>query len=84
MIPIEFPGSREVGKPTDMTDEQCASIPAAQAVEGGMPVWITCWQPSYEDIEAIKNGLPIYVKTVSRSLPPMLLLTLNESGESNA
>jgi hypothetical protein len=47
------------------------------------PFYITAWQPNKEDIDAINRGEPIYVKTLSQSLPPMALFTLNENKEGN-
>lgn len=32
MLPISFPGSKEIGKPESMTDEQCYSISAKQGL----------------------------------------------------
>lgn len=84
MNPVEFEGSRMIGKPKEMTDEQCFGIPAADAVDqSGFHFWITAWKPSYEDLQALNRGEPVYVKTLSVGLPPMLLFTLNEKGQAN-
>lgn len=47
------------------------------------PFYMTAWQPNKEDIEAINRGEPIYVKTLSKQLPPMSLFTLDENREPN-
>lgn len=47
------------------------------------PFYLTAWKPSYEDLQALNRGEPIYIKTLSKALPPMAVFTLNESGESN-
>lgn len=47
------------------------------------PYYLTAWKPNKEDIEAILRGEPIYVKTLSKSLPPMALFTLDENNEGN-
>lgn len=47
------------------------------------PYYLTAWQPNNEDIEAINQGRPVYVKTLSKQLPPMALFTLNENNEPN-
>lgn len=84
MQPVEFPGSRNIGKPENMTDEQCMAIPAANAIdEHGWHYWTTAWRPSYEDMKAFERGEPIYVRTICRDLPPMALFTLNEDGKGN-
>lgn len=84
MHPIYFEGAKEIGKPADMTDEQCSSIWADLGVDdSGFPFFLTAWQPNKEDKEAILRGDPIYLKTVSTKLPPMALFTLAENGEPN-
>ncbi|MBV7531309.1 hypothetical protein [Chitinophaga sp. sic0106] len=40
--------------------------------------FLTAWQPSKEDIEAINRGEPIYVKTLSAGLPPMALFVVHQ------
>lgn len=84
MHPAHFEGSREIGKPSNMTDEECSSIWGINGVDQeGYPYWLTAWKPSYEDLQALNRGEPIYIKTLSQGLPPMALFTLNEQGESN-
>jgi hypothetical protein len=45
--------------------------------------FLTAWKPSYEDLQALNRGEPIYVKTLSTGLPPMALFTLDENNEGN-
>lgn len=47
------------------------------------PYYITAWKPSYEDLQALNRGEPIYVKTLSKQLPPMALFTLDEDNKGN-
>lgn len=47
------------------------------------PFYMTAWKPNKEDIEAINRGEPIYIKTLSKSLPPMAVFTLDENNEGN-
>lgn len=84
MIPVYFDGATEYKKPPNMTDEQCSSIFAASAVDqDGFTYFLTAWKPSKEDLEALNRGEPVYVKTVSGGLPPMLLFTTDEKGGVN-
>jgi hypothetical protein len=92
MHPINFPGAQEVGKPENMTDEQCFSVYAtkgtyeftgADGVQYQATFWTEAWKPSKEDIEAINRGEPIYIQIHSAGLPPISVFTLNENGESN-
>jgi len=42
MHPVEFEGSRMIGKPADMTDEQCFGIPAGSGTDDqGFPYFVT-------------------------------------------
>lgn len=47
------------------------------------PYYLTAWKPSYEDLQALNRGEPIYIKTLSRQLPPMAVFTLDENGNGN-
>lgn len=92
MHPIHFEGAREIGKPEDMTDDECFSLWAmpieyTRTLPDGNPtvskVWVECWQPSKEDIEAINAGRPVWLQIHSHGLPPVALFTLDENGNSN-
>lgn len=107
MHPVEFEGSVPIGKPSDMTDEQCCMawtkfgfgrlreifafngmIKVPPGVYAGIdseefPYYITAWQPNKEDIDAINRGEPIYIKTLSKGLPPMAVFTLDENKQGN-
>lgn len=47
------------------------------------PYYMTAWQPNREDIESINRGEPIYIKTLSKQLPPMAVFTLDQQGNGN-
>lgn len=92
MKPIQFEGAREIGKPKNMTDEQCSSIWAhnydfpftgSDCKQYQGRIWTEMWQPSKEDIEAINAGRPIILQIHSEGLPPVSMLTLDENGNVN-
>lgn len=104
MHPVDFPGSSEIQKPDNMTDEECFSIWAkygfgklfqiigAKAtmphVAAGIdtaqyPYFLTAWKPSYEDLHALNRGEPIFIRTLSKGLPPMAVFTIDENGNCN-
>jgi hypothetical protein len=92
MQPINFPGAREIGKPENMTDEQCFSVYAAtidynytgsDGVLYEARMWTEAWKPSKEDIEAINRGEPIYIQIHSIGLPPISVFTIDEEGKCN-
>jgi hypothetical protein len=47
------------------------------------PYYLTAWKPSYEDLQALNRGEPIYIKTLSKALPPMAVFTIDENGNCN-
>jgi hypothetical protein len=86
MLPVDFPGTNmTIDKPPTMTDEEeCLSIRAYGGVDNdGYAFILTAWQPSYEDIQAINRGEPIYLKQLVRQMPVTFMATLNEKGEVN-
>lgn len=92
MQPIYFEGSKQIGKPENITDDQCMSIWAKPVEydfigEDGEKyqsrVWVEAWMPSKEDIEAINRGEPIWLQIHSAGLPPIAVCTLDENGQSN-
>lgn len=84
MRPVPFPGSVEIKKPADMDDEQCSSAWATAGIDAdGFQYYITAWEPNYEDMKALKEGRPIFVKTLGQRLPPMALFTLDENNKGN-
>lgn len=85
MHPVDFAGSNiTLTKPDGMTDEQCFSLKALRyQTEAGIPYHITAWQPNKEDVEAIKNGQPIFLQIMGVGYPPSSLFTMNEQGEIN-
>ena len=47
------------------------------------PFYLTAWKPSYEDLQALNRGEPVYIKTLSKGLPPMSVFTVDENGNCN-
>jgi hypothetical protein len=83
MQPVNFDESNCVfGKPSNMTDEQCAALPTWKGNvpfgDGSVtPVIISKWQPSKEDIENINNGEGVYLYIYGEGMPPVALVTEN-------
>lgn len=84
MQPVNFEGAVEIKKPASMTDEQCMSVYAAKGVdEAGFPFFLEAWKPSFEDLQALNRGEPVYIKIISQGLPPIAVFTLDENGKCN-
>lgn len=93
MQPVHFEGAKIIGKPENMTDEQCFSMwamPVDHTITGEdgkeylSRFWLEAWQPSREDIEAINQGRPIWLQLSCIRLIPIAVFTLDENGNSNA
>jgi hypothetical protein len=84
MQPINFDGAVEIGKPKELTDEQCMSSFALRGIdENQFPYFLQCWKPSYEDMQAIARGEPIWIKILAQRLPPIAIYTMDENGNCN-
>lgn len=79
-----FEGAVEISKPAHMTDEQCISAWAKFGFDtDNFPYYLTAWKPNKGDLDALNRGEPVYVKTLSKQLPPMALFTLDENNQPN-
>jgi hypothetical protein len=45
--------------------------------------FLTAWKPSWEDLQALNRGEPVYIKTIANGLPPMAVFTMDEKGNCN-
>lgn len=80
---VYFDGAISIGKPPDMTDEECMSA-WAMPLPSHPHIWLEHFMPNKEDIEAINEGRGLWVQLVCGSrLIPMSIFTLNEKGDSN-
>lgn len=84
MLPTTFEGQNLVfGKPANMTDEQCFSLPAWKGVipidDKGttVPAIISCWRLSKEDMEEIQKTGVVWLSVIGDSLPPVSVFTEN-------
>ncbi len=85
MHPIKFNGCNvDLGRPKDMTDEQCLSLPAEKNVDNsGFDYYLTAWMPNKEDLESLNRGEPMYLKVIGNNHPPVSLFTIDEKGVGN-
>lgn len=85
MYSTDFPDSNTtIGKPGNMTDEQCLSIRAHIGVDTqNFPFILVAFKPNIDDIKAMNEGRPLYVKFIGRQMPPVAMFTLDENGNAN-
>jgi tartrate dehydratase beta subunit/fumarate hydratase class I family protein len=79
MMPINFNESNIVyNKPENMTDEDCSTLHAFRGHDQSeLPVIITKWQLSKEDLEEIQKTGCVYLTVVGQVLPPVSVYTEN-------
>lgn len=79
MLPTDFPQANfTFSKPQGVKDEDCSDLRVFKGHDTeGVPVIISQWQPSKEDIEAINQGKPIYLQIMGYGMPPVSLYTEN-------
>jgi hypothetical protein len=82
MLPIDFPERNFVfGKPKEMTDEQCMSLPVWKGDtlidDAGKvyPCIISCWKLSKEDLDEIHRTGKIWLSINAEGMPPFMLFT---------
>lgn len=77
MTPVAFEGSVQINPPAGAPDNIFPVHAVMDIDMNGMPFFLTAWKPSYEDLQAINRGEPIYVKVVGGGLNPMTLFTID-------
>lgn len=78
MKPIEFKEQNfTFKKPEGMTEEQCGDLHAYKGkTEGELPVVISCWEPSQEEIDEIVKTKKIWVwLMIAGTIPPVYIGT---------
>lgn len=76
MTPVPFEGSVQINPPEGAPDNIFPVHAVMDIDESGYPFIVTAWKPSYEDLQAINRGEPIYVKVLGGGLNPMALFTI--------
>lgn len=84
-MPIDFEGTNvDLVKPPDMTDEECISLRCQRWQDSkGVWHWLIAFKPSYEDMEALKRGEPIFAHFLAPSFPVVGFFTKDENGNIN-
>lgn len=79
MIPTHFEQVNfEFGKPSEMTDEQCMSLPVHKGFDqNGFPVIVSCWKLNYEELKLIQETGQIYLIITGTGMPPVSVAVEN-------
>lgn len=71
MVPASFEESNLVlDKPPEMSYDQCDALSVALANQNGMPVVISCWKPTKEELEEITRTGRVWLIITGRTMPP--------------
>lgn len=82
MLPVTFEEQNLIFvKPGDMTEEQCGSLPVWAGKDAdGVPVIISCWQPSREDLQELMETGRLWLVVTGSVQPPVRITTENPFG----
>lgn len=85
MRPVHFEGvNTELIKPDSMEDEQCLSLPTEMGIDdNGNTYFLSAWEPNHEDIIAMREGRPLFLKIFGSVHPPICMFTVDTEGEGN-
>ena len=65
--------TRVLGKPSDMTDEQCGSLAIRDMVVDGLPAMVSAWHPTPDEVKRMAAGEPVYLWVFGSAHPPVAL-----------
>lgn len=65
--------TRVLGKPANMTDEQCAPLHIHDTVIDGYPYMVSAWIPTPAEVQLIMSGQPIFLYIGGQQHPPVML-----------
>lgn len=85
MIPTDFPESNTIHRaPPGFADSQVVPIPsyvgeiARGSCEGQM-ICVVAWKPTFEDLEKMVNGAPVFLTMFGGLAPHMLTTNFQEA-----
>ncbi len=76
--PSSFDGSNAVfGPPVGMSENEVYSLVAARIFYNGQPAVVTCWKPTAEQLEHIKETGRVWVMLMGQSMQPICVSSMN-------
>src|SRR5215217_5075440 len=72
-----------LGRPEDMTDEECAPLAVRQELVDGLPCMTSEWQPTEEERQQIAAGGAVWLRVFGHAHPPVMVeaAPLQEQGQ---
>ncbi len=79
---IEFKGQTKVmGKPSNMTDDECYGLPVQETTNGNYPSLESVWELTDEDLRVITESKRIRLGILGIGMPPVYLMAEPKSEE---
>lgn len=63
----------EMGKPSNMTDEECYSLPIKRTKNGGYDVLESVWELTDEELAIVNKTKRVRLGILGRGMPPVYL-----------
>lgn len=75
MVPASFEQSTHfLGRPPDMTDEQCDPLSVANVVTtDGTPFVVSCWKITAEELAEIQRTGRVWLMVCGQTMPPVIV-----------
>lgn len=74
MTGVEFKDQNFVfGKPGDMTDEECSSLPVKKTTNGNFPAIESVWEFSDEELQIMMKSKRIRLGIIGHGIPPIYI-----------
>jgi hypothetical protein len=84
MRPIKFEGCDTINVAPEDIKGNCLPLPTQSGIDfDGNHFMVSAWVPNVDDLKALNEGRPMFLKVVGFSTPPVLLFTENSEGEMN-
>ncbi len=66
-----------LGRPSDMTEEQCDPLSVAHASMDGTPVVVSCWKMTKDEIDEFHRTGRVWLIVAGQTMPPVSLTAIN-------
>jgi hypothetical protein len=70
----QHPSNNDVlAAPKGMSASECAALPVTRTEWMGYPAIISFWRPSAAEIEELRNGALVALRTLGQTTPPVAI-----------
>lgn len=77
MIAASFDESTEcLSRPSNMADDRCDPLAIARADMDGIPVVVSCWKLTQEELKEFQRTGRIWLIVAGNTIPPVILTAI--------